>query len=172
MDIKNNVKQLEQCINILVPREDLFDDDDFEVTNKKNAAAVENQMCEGEADSKLENPDDDQETDVEDDDEDDEDEFEEVPSKKSKEELEEDRQTELKYFGLLNGNKLNRPRMIDIQINHKLKENEENKVIVETIKGLAKELQKSYLPKINNWLKVKLNLNLKFTRYNFLKDNN
>lgn len=149
-DIKNSVEQLNRCIEILVPKsEDLFTNDDFNMascdaprTSKQDAA------------EEIEGVDDDEEE-VDDDDD-----FVEVPSKKNKEEQDEDRYVEMRYFGMLDSaeSAMSLDKFKDITVDLHLRENDENKVVIEIMRDLHKELKKSYLAKINNWIKVVNNM--------------
>jgi hypothetical protein len=45
-------------------------------------------------------------------------------------------------------------RNYNLEVNIKLKENEENKIVIDIMRDLYKELKNSHLIKINIWLKV------------------
>lgn len=94
---------------------------------------------------------------------DDDDDFVEVRPKKSKEELEEDRYIELRYLGILNDdNKIAEPmsieqfKSVNLTIDLHLRENHDNKVVIDIMRDMYKELKKSWLSKINNWIKVEI----------------
>lgn len=150
IDINTCVEQFERSIKLLMPGEDLFDNYDFNLKTKhilQNMESNENELeKESEEDATLS------------DDDDSEDDFVEVNVKKSKEEIESERNEEMKYLGILkdgtslrmNGKETSGQMNIDINLN----EDEDNKIVFEIIRGLYKELKNSYLTKINNWIKV------------------
>ncbi|CAF1031317.1 unnamed protein product [Brachionus calyciflorus] len=139
VDIKNCVKQLEQSINILVPHENLFNNEDFNITESKRTPVSRNIQEEI--------------SDFEDSDSDDD--FVEVPVKRSKEEEVEHTNLELKYLGFFNGTSstIEELKNTNIKIDLFLNENDENKVVIDIMKDLSKELKNLYLVKINKWIK-------------------
>lgn len=148
-DIRNSLEQLERCISILVPKSDeLFTNEDFNLQSSEKSTKTADELVDEFMSSK------------EDESSDDEDDFVEVPTKKTKEELDEERYVELRYLGILNEDKTvaamtiedfkNAPLTIDLH----LRENDENKVVIEIMRDLYKELKKSSLVRINNWIKV------------------
>ena len=138
---------MDRCISILVPKDDdLFTVDDFENSKKpRDTGTVEPEIT----DNDDENSEDDSS----------EDDFVEVAPKKSKEELDEDRYVELRYLGLLNeqNNAMSLESFRSISIDLNLRENEDNKVVIDIMRDLYKELKKSSMVKINNWIKVYIN---------------
>ena len=92
---------------------------------------------------------------TDDDSDDDDDDFEEVaPGDDSANKEEED--LELRYLGFLNDKSSEFVRNYNIKLNIGLVENEENQVIIDIMRDLYKELKKSHLSKINDWIKVSL----------------
>lgn len=160
-DIKNSLEQLDRCISILVPKDDLFTNEDFSLENSKKPKEKQpNSLLQTAEDSNV-TSENDNASNSDDDSDSSEDDFVEVPSKKTKEELEEDRYVELRYLGLLNENTnsteamtLERFKNVNLSIELNLRENEENKVVIEIMRDLYKELKKSSLVKVNNWIKV------------------
>lgn len=143
---------MDRCIKILLPNEDLFNKEDFNLSSSKKTPDIQ-------VEDKIENEEEEDEESS-----DDEDDFEEVPMKKTKEETVEESNLELNYLGFLNGstNSAEDLKNTRIKIDLFLKENDENKVIIEIMRDLYKELKNSHLLKINNWIKVILmNPNLK-----------
>ena len=171
------VEQLERSIKILMPGDELFDNYDF---NFNKASAEDNTSEEKPIeteDSREDSDTDETETDDEDDSEDD---FVEVAPSKSKEEIEHERDVELKYLGIAkdgsgfaNGgvnNGANSKGNFKIDLN--LTENEENKILFEIMRGLYKELKNSHLAKATNWIKVantNYNTQLPKSKYSFFK---
>jgi len=174
-DIKNCIAQLEQSINVLMPGDELFNNDDFnlnrnrvsnfadlnqfvpiETLEKKRDAVANAEEDEQEHDFEEENEEED-ETESEED-------FEEVPLNKSLEQINEERRIEMEYLGFANGKKIqpttsqtnegNSNMTIDINLN----ENEDNRVLIQTIRDLYKELESSHLLKVATWIKVLLRL--------------
>lgn len=152
---------MERCINILVPKsEELFTNEDFNLSERvseKSSIEEVNKSIDAEVDN------------YESDSDDDEDDFVEVRPKKSKEELEEDRYIELRYLGILNDdNKIAEPmsieqfKSVNLTIDLHLRENQDNKVVIDIMRDMYKELKKSWLSKINNWIKVEYILFLYF----------
>jgi hypothetical protein len=122
--------------------EELFDNEDFNLNSgSKRPMQPVQSLPEAISEEEAE------ETDSDDDDDD----FVEVRAKRSKEEIEAERELELRYLGFTGeeGATNNGQMQIDLRF----KENEDNAVVIEIMRGLYKELKKSYLVKINNWIK-------------------
>ena len=142
---------MERCIEILVPKiDDLFDDNDSKkpkemfVPKKVNKFKTVIQQNYDEAESDI--------------DSDGSDDFVEVKPVGDDDDVEEDPDIELRYLGFLNDNSSEYTRNYNLQVDIKLKENEENKIVIEIMRDLVKELKNSHLVKINIWLKV-INMN-------------
>jgi len=156
VDINNCIEQFERSIKLLMPGEDIFDNYDF---NLKSNYVSQNKETVNESEKELE-----ADASSCDDESESEDDFVEVNAAKSKEEIEKERDEEMKYLGIsknggfqkLNGK--NDAGQIDIDIH--LSEDEDNKIVFEIIRGLYKELKNSHLVRVNNWIKV--NLMIKF----------
>lgn len=134
-DIRNCVNQLERCIEILVPKvEDLFEE-----TASKKPRLV--QRINTVLPDEPEHDDSDADSDCSDD-------FEEVKSHNLAED--DDPDIELRYLGFLNATESTN---FSLQVDVKLKENEENKIVIDIMRDLYKELKNSHLNKINTWLK-------------------
>ena len=73
---------------------------------------------------------------------------------KPENEEEEDPDIELRYLGFLKDDSSEYTRNYNLEVNIKLKENEENKIVIDIMRDLYKELKNSHLIKINIWLKV------------------
>jgi hypothetical protein len=114
-DIKLSIQQLDRCYNILIPKPE----------------AVFNDFNVNHTESSVNNKDDDSETD---------DEFEtvKIPSL-------EDNNDELRYLGFLNGRDSEYSRNFQLDINLKFGQNEDNKILIDIIKGLYKEVKYSHL---------------------------
>lgn len=157
------MEQFDRCINILVPKtEEIFTNEDFNIESvgknppqKTDKSSIEtaNSSNIGEIDD-----DDNEDGDNSDDDSDSsEDDFVEVASKKTKEEIEEERYVEMRYLGVLNADKpvsLDEFKNAKFTIDLRLQENDENKVVIEIMRDLYKEMKKSSLVRIQNWIKV------------------
>lgn len=166
-DIKNSVEQLERCINILVPpTEELFTNEDFNLVSTERVSKLPPKTNETEQKPDEENDELDDSNNAEDwnqeddDDDEDEDDFVEVATKKSKEEIEEERYVEMRYLGVLN--EANTVVSLDelknapaLTIDLHLRENDENKVVMEVMRDLYKELKKSSLVRVQTWIKVR-----------------
>lgn len=133
---------MERCFEILKPN-DLFDSSDFNLSKpglgagKTNIIATEEDNCTSEMAESDSDSDDD---------------FEEVPSKNQQEEEE----IELRYLGFLNDKSSEYNRNFELQLTvDRLKIDEENRVLVDIMRDLNKELKNSYLEKIKDWIKVK-----------------
>jgi len=156
VDINNCIEQFERSIKLLMPGEDFFDSYDFNLKSKYMLQNMEssNSYPEKELDEESSS------------DDDSEDDFVEVNVTKTKEEIEIERNEELKYLGILNdgrflkmdGKYASGQMNIDIHLN----EDEDNKIVFEIIRGLYKELKNSHLTRVNNWIKVKFAI--KFSR--------
>jgi hypothetical protein len=133
-----------------MPGVDLFDNNDFNIRNSKlpmldldtnKTSEIENAET-----SNLE---------TDSDSEEDDDDFIEVPEVKSKSEIEAEREVEMKYLGFAkNSANATENAKSGFTIDINLLENEENKVLFETMRDLYKELKNSHLVKVNNWIKV------------------
>jgi hypothetical protein len=123
-DIKLSIQQLDRCYNILIPKPE-------DVFNDFNDEPTE---------SSVNNKDDDSETD---------DEFETVKIPGL-----EDNNDELRYLGFLNGRDSEYSRNFQLDINLKFGQNEDNKILIDIIKDLYKELKYSHLVSLNSWIKV------------------
>ena len=66
---------------------------------------------------------------------------------------EEDPDIELRYLGFLNDRGSEYTRNFNLEVNIKLKEDEENKIVIDIMRDLYKELKNSHLTKITTWLK-------------------
>ena len=164
VDINGCIEQLERSIKILMPGDELFNSYDFNIktthelmdfeeSTDNSAAKCSNQDDEN---GELERPSDD---DDDDDDDDSEDDFVEVSVPKTKEEIENERSEEMKYLGISkDGSGLQNKNQFEftgqLKIDLHLKENDENKVVFEIIRGLYKELKNSHLIKVNDWIKL------------------
>lgn len=139
-DIKNCISQLERCIEILVPKvENLFEEASSTKPKQINQFKT---IIEKNTD---ENDDDDE-------DDDDDDDFVEV---KTANQEEEDPDIELRYLGFLNDRSSEFTRNFNLELDIRLKENEENKIVIDIMRDLYKELKNSHLTKVTSWLKVK-----------------
>jgi len=135
------VNQLERCIDILKPN-DLFDSSDFDLPkinpNEKAANIIETEKIATEKESES--------------DSDEDDDFEEVPCTSSKEQEE----MEMRYLGFLDDKGSSNARDYELEFAvDKFKIDEENKIILEIMRDLQKELN-SFLIKIKDWIKVKM----------------
>lgn len=150
------MEQFDRCINILVPKtEELFTNEDFNIEpvgknppQKSDKSPIETTTNVDEMDENEDDSDDDSDSD---------DDFVEVASKKTKEEIEEERYVEMRYLGVLNGDKpvsLEEFKNANFTIDLRLQENDENKVVIEIMRDLYKEMKKSSLVRIQNWIKV------------------
>ena len=161
-DIKTCIDQLDRCITLLVPKFDEL----FEEASAKTQASDRNQT----KNSKLtppsvdspskrpaepKGPTSEEGSDEDSDDDDDDDDFVEVPTGDNSVNKEEE-DLELRYLGFLNDKSSEFVRNYNIKLDIGLVENEENQVIIEIMRDLNKELKKSHLTKINDWIKVKL----------------
>lgn len=134
-DIKNCISQLERCIEILVPKvEDLFE----EAESKKPRLV---QQIKTVLPNEQENNESDAESDCSDD-------FEEVKPENSGDD--DDPDIELRYLGFLSSKESSD---YNLEVDVKLRENEENKIVIDIMRDLYKELKNSHLAKINTWLK-------------------
>lgn len=79
--------------------------------------------------------------------------FVEVPFKETPNYDDED---ELRYLGFFRDRNSEFSRHYNLQIEISLKENEENRIIVETMREFYKELKNSYLDKLTKWIKVRI----------------
>ena len=77
------------------------------------------------------------------------DDFEEVKPEHSVED--DDPDIELRYLGFLSSKESSD---YSLEVDVKLRENEENKIVIDIMRDLYKELKNSHLSKINTWLKV------------------
>jgi hypothetical protein len=132
-----------------VPKEEeLFGKEDFDVearASKKPPSTVPtSESTESDKDAAETSDEDDQ-------DDDDDDDFVEVRPKKTREEIEAERELEMRYLGFADNTALSTDEQLKIDI--RLRENEDNAVVIEIMRGLYKELKRSYLAKINNWIK-------------------
>ncbi len=132
--------QLERCIDILKPN-DLFESADFDLPkinlSEKAANIIETEQMIAESDSETDDDDDD---------------FEEVPCTSQKEQEE----MELRYLGFLNDKGSSSARDYELEFPvDQFKIDEENKIVVEIMRDLQKELN-SYLTKIKDWIKVRI----------------
>lgn len=148
-DIQNSAQQLDRCISILVPKtEDLFSNEDFGIRSENRSPTTVTEPSYSEQLNSTDDQDSEEDTD---------DDFVEVPSKKTKEELEEERFVELRYLGILNQNgpmSIDEFKNTNLTIDLNLREDDENKVVIEIMRDLYKELKNSSLARINNWIKV------------------
>lgn len=133
-DIVSCFEQLERSLGILMPLDDLFSLDDF---NKKSQPQKSSTAGTQQDDS--------------DSDDSDEDDFVEVRTSRTKDEIEEERNFEMRYFGI-GENEDERDKNFLISVN--LKENEDNKILLEISRGLYKELKNTHLSKVAHWIKV------------------
>ena len=134
---------MDRCIGLLIPKEEekIFDSEDFNLVTK-NSLYKKTLLSEVI----------DTESELSGDDEDDSDEdFVEVTSKKSKEEVETERNLEMRYFGIGEKDTLSVEQQLEIDL--RLKVNEDNETLIEIMRGLYKELKKTHLTRINNWMK-------------------
>ena len=122
--MKLSIQQLDRCYNILIPKPE-------DVFNDFNDEPTE---------SSVNNKDDDSESD---------DEFETVKIPGL-----EDNNDELRYLGFLNGRDSEYSRNFQLDINLKFGQNEDNKILIDIIKDLYKEVKYSHLLSLNNWIKV------------------
>ena len=156
------MEQFDRCINILVPKtEEIFTNEDFniEAIGKNAPQKSDKSSIETANSSNIDEIDDDEDGgDNSDDDSDSsDDDFVEVASKKTKEEIEEERYVEMRYLGVLNADKpvsLDEFKNAKFTIDLRLQENDENKVVIEIMRDLYKEMKKSSLVRIQNWIKV------------------
>lgn len=133
-----------------MPGVDLFDNNDFNIRNSKLPMLSLDKGNKKEIDT-TEN----ETSNLESDSDEDEDDFVEVAEVKSKSEIQAETEVEMKYLGFskdtVNSSE-NGKSGFTIDIN--LLENEENKVLFESMRDLYKELKNSHLAKVNNWIKV------------------
>ena len=144
-DIKNCVDQLERCINILIPKpEDLFISEEASNENKTKRYVQFETETQPSTSSGT-----DAGKEEESDSDDSDDGFEEVPMDKKV-----DEDIELRYLGFLEdkGSEFNRNYNLELNLN--LEVDEENKIVIEIMKDLYKELKNSHLKKITLWIKV------------------
>ena len=66
----------------------------------------------------------------------------------------ENNEEELRYLGFLNGRDSEYSRNFELNINLKFGQNEDNKILIDIIKDLYKEVKYSHLDLLNNWIKV------------------
>lgn len=137
-DIKNCINQLDQSIKILFPSEDMFTNDDFIPIDSKMTPDVHYSNDANEL--------------TDDSDED----FVEVPNKRTKEDIIAETNLEIHYLGFLDKQSTSIQNLIntEIKIEQYLKENDDNKVLLDIMKDLSKEIRNLYLNKINKWIKV------------------
>jgi hypothetical protein len=142
----NCIEQLDRCMNILIPKEeDIFANIDFN-GNKTSKMIVSSNNSESELPKAKDKNTHDE---VDDDDDSDED-FVEVPLNNQDEEVD----IEMRYLGFLNDKSSEFTRNYNLRIDLNLKENDENRVVVDIMRDLYKELKNSHLIKINTWIKV------------------
>lgn len=153
-----------------MPGDDLFNNEDFNLDRNRASnvcqsnQSVPNEYFQKKRDDEINNEEDEQEqTREEDDESESEEDFEEVPLNKSLEQINEERRIEMEYLGFSNGkiiqtinepNEENSNLTIDINLN----ENEDNRVLIQTIRDLYKELESSHLLKVATWIKVPFRL--------------
>jgi hypothetical protein len=127
---------LDRCFNILIPKPDeIFNEFDFEnrPTTSKTAISTSDLT------SNLDNDD----SDTDDDD------FVEVKLLGD----ENDDEEELRFLGFLNGRDSEYTRNFELNLNLKFDQNEDNRILVEIIKDLYKELKYSHLDSLTVWIK-------------------
>ena len=134
---------MERCIDLLKPN-DLFDSGDFvaggTLSSKTKANIIETRVEEAQG--------------GEEDSDDDDDDFVEVATNKG-----EDEEIELRYLGFLTDRSSEYTRDFNLELSvNALKVDEENKILVDIMKDLYKELKNSYLTKLQHWIKVNLML--------------
>lgn len=137
-DIKNCIKQLEQSIKILIPSEDFFSNEDFIPAESKMTP------------TKQFSNEDDEESDDSDE------EFVEVPIKRAKEDIIADTNLEIHYLGFLDKEStcVEDLKNTEVKIEQYLKETDDNKIVIDIMKDLSKEIKNSHLYRINKWIKV------------------
>ena len=134
---------MERCIDLLKPN-DLFDSGDFVAGGKLGSKTKENII-----ETRVEEA-----PEEEEDSDDDDDDFVEVATNKG-----EDEEIELRYLGFLTDRSSEYTRDFNLELSvNALKVDEENKILVDIMKDLYKELKNSYLTKLQHWIKVILML--------------
>ena len=127
-DIRSTIEQIDRCFNILIPKpEDVFND--FGISQS----------------SLNKNNDDNSDTD-------DDDNFETViiPGCEN-----DDTEEELRYLGFLKGRDSEYSRNFELNINiNKIDNNEDNRILIEILRDLYKEIKYSHLDSLSNWIKV------------------
>lgn len=143
-DIKNCIGQLERCLDIIKPN-DLFENADFELPTSistKKQSIIDTESIKEDHLRELET-----ESDSDDDDDDD---FVEVPVAKNNE----DEEIELRYLGFLNDKSSAYTRNFELELKvDSFKIDDENKIVVEIMRDLYKELKNSYMVKVKDWIK-------------------
>jgi hypothetical protein len=82
------------------------------------------------------------------------DEFEEVPQLKQATQEEEDDESVFRLLGFSGGRSSEAVQNFNLKFNIGIKETEDNKIIIEILRDLYKELKHSHLDRINIWIKV------------------
>jgi hypothetical protein len=82
-----------------------------------------------------------------------------VPLNKSLEQIDEERRIEMEYLGFSNGKMTQTTSRLheeksNLTIDINLNENEDNRVLIQTIRDLYKELEDSHLLKVSTWINV------------------
>ncbi|RNA35487.1 UV-stimulated scaffold A-like, partial [Brachionus plicatilis] len=136
-DIKNCIKQLEQSIKILIPSEDFFSNEDFIPAESKMTP------------TKQFSNEDEEESDDSDE------ELVEVPIKRTKEDIIADTNLEIHYLGFLDKEStcVEDLKNTQVKIEQYLKETDDNKIVIDIMKDLSKEIKNSHLYRINKWIK-------------------
>lgn len=80
--------------------------------------------------------------------------FVEVPIKRTKEDVISETNLEMHYLGFLGKESIEDLINTEIKIEEFLKENDDNKIVIDIMKDLSKEIKNSYLLRINKWIKV------------------
>lgn len=82
--------------------------------------------------------------------------FVEVPTKRTKEDIIAETNLEMRYLGFLDKKSTSIQNLIntEITIEQYLKENDDNKILIDIMKDLSREIRNLYLNKINKWIKV------------------
>jgi hypothetical protein len=131
-----------------MPGDEIFGNRDFNlIDSKKSTVDIFEQSNNNLNDEEM-----DEETDADEDES--EDDFVEVKLNRSKSELEEDRQVEMKFLGFGSTTSENKNDTSNFRIDLNLYENEDNKEILQTMRDIYKELKYSYLTKVTFWIKT------------------
>lgn len=140
--MRNCIGQLERCMDILKPN-DLFSSEDFNLPTTSRFSQPKEALIETEEVSTqlIEDP---EESDS------DEDDFVEVESSNRAEEEE----IELRYLGFLTDQNSANTRNYELAVNIEgFKIDDENKIVVQIMRDLCKELRNSHLVKVQDWIK-------------------